>query len=411
MTSASVGRFMRRLLRQLARPARRDEGAEGLVAEPYRGYSNRRELYFMGRVYRQPGGPAPPRLGDLRASLRRLFRRGAAAQALCARFAGAEQRVVTDDAGYFRVHLEVPGDVPIGAGWQSVALELDLPSGGVATATAEVFAPPPSARFVVISDIDDTVMFTGVARKLGMLWRLFAQGPESRVAFPGVAALYRALHGADGNPMLYLSRAPWSIYEMLEAFFRHHDIPVGPVLFLRDWGLSRTRPLPRRGRGHKLALIRDMLSVYRDLPFVLIGDSGQHDPETYAQVVREHPGRVAAILIRNVSRDPRRIAVIENLAREVLEAGSSLLLAADSVAMAEHAVRCGLVPPSTIDDVVREHQEGRRPRRRSRLIALRRPGRRATERAVAEGALEKVLKTGEGEPPSTLVESAPERRE
>ena len=38
--------------------------------------------------------------------------------------------------------------------------------------------------------------------------------------------------------MLYVSRAPWGIYEILEEFFRRHDIPVGPILFLREWGLS-----------------------------------------------------------------------------------------------------------------------------------------------------------------------------
>ena len=172
---------------------------------------------------------------------------------------------------------------------------------------------------MVISDIDDTVMHTGVASKAMMLWRLFMQGAESRVAFPGVAAFLRALHagasGAEHNPMLYVSRAPWTNYEVLDAFFRLHGIPVGPLLFLREWGLTVQSPLPRRGKGHKLELIRNMLALYRDLPFVLVGDSGQRDPEIYAQVVREHPGRVLAVYVRNVSRDPERVRAIEALAR------------------------------------------------------------------------------------------------
>ena len=156
---------------------------------------------------------------------------------------------------------------------------------------------------MVISDIDDTVMFTGVANKLAMVWRLFVEDAASRVAFPGVAALYRALHagagGAEGNPMLYVSRAPWGLYEMLSEFFQRHAIPVGPVLFLREWGLAWTHPLPRRAEDHKQELIAHMLALYADLPFVLIGDSGQHDPEVYAQIVEGHPGRVRAVYIRN----------------------------------------------------------------------------------------------------------------
>ncbi len=182
-----------------------------------------------------------------------------------------------------------------------------------------MFIPPERCRCVVVSDIDDTVMRTGVANKLKMLWRLFVEDAESRVAFPGVAALYRALHagagGAEGNPMLYVSRAPWGLYEMLSEFFQRHGIPAGPVLFLREWGLSWTHPLPRRATDHKQALIRHMLALYRDLPFVLIGDSGQHDPgglradrrgESRAGAGGLHPQRVPQCRPGRGDRAPRR---------------------------------------------------------------------------------------------------------
>ena len=141
---------------------------------------------------------------------------------------------------------------------------------------------------------------------------------------------------------------------MLEEFFKLHRIPVGPILFLREWGISLKRPFPRRAEDHKLVLIRDMLDLYRDLPFVLIGDSGQHDPEVYAQLVHEHPGRVVAVYIRNVSRSPDRIQAIEDLAKEVLAAGSMLLLAADSFSIAEHAAEHGLIAPEALVEVLRE---------------------------------------------------------
>ena len=101
---------------------------------------------------------------------------------------------------------------------------------------------------------------------------------------------------------------------MIEEFFVRHDIPVGPVLFLREWGISWTSPLPRKAEDHKQELIRNMLALYSDLPFVLIGDSGQHDPEVYHDIVAENPGRVLAVYIRNVSRQPERVNQIEKLA-------------------------------------------------------------------------------------------------
>jgi phosphatidate phosphatase APP1 len=237
-------------------------------------------------------------------------------------------------------------------------ISLVEPAGKDAWTTGQIFVPLDTARYVVISDIDDTIMRTGVASKLKMLWRLFFQNAESREALPGAAIFCRALHeglsGKDWNPMLYVSRGPWTIYEMLELFFNIHNIPVGPILFLREWGLTLQRPFPPRARDHKLRLIRNMLSLYKGYPFVLIGDSGQHDPEIYARIVRENPDRVKAIYIRNVNRDPARRLSIEKLAKEVMEAGSSLLLAEDSFAMARHAAAHHLISSKALGEILQE---------------------------------------------------------
>ena len=260
---------------------------------------------------------------------------------------------------------------------------------------------------MVISDIDDTIMHTGVVNKLKMLWRLFVEDAESRVAFPGVAALYRGLHagasGDQGNPMLYVSRAPWGIYDILDAFFALHGIPVGPILFLREWGLSWKRPLPRKAEDHKGELIRNILSLYTDLAFVLIGDSGQHDPEIYRQIVEEHPGRVLAIYIRNVSRDAVRITEIEKLAGAVAAAGSSLVLAADTAAMAEHAAKLGLIGSEAVSEVRSEIAAEGGTETLARTRRIRRPTSEKTAMAVAEGELQDALK--DEPPPNVIIEA------
>ena len=209
---------------------------------------------------------------------------------------------------------------------------------------------------VVVSDIDDTVMHTGVVNKAAMLWRLFVEGASSRTVFPGVSALYRALHagtsGEDCNAMLYVSRAPWGIYDILEAFFQHHAIPAGPVLFLREWGISWRSPLPRRSVDHKRLLIEAMMDLYADMPFVLIGDSGQHDPEVYRRIVERYKGRVKAVYIRDVAaRGPERAAEVGAMAAALHAAGAHLVLASDSLAIAEDAVRLGLIAEDAVADV------------------------------------------------------------
>ncbi|HEX6111387.1 MAG TPA: phosphatase domain-containing protein [Geminicoccaceae bacterium] len=414
-----LGSACRRALELLARPVRAAGGRGGFLVRPYRGYGSQEEVFLIGRVFRQPtlgsGVPGGSWRGLLIEVVRRLLSWGVADAVLIARFCGAEQQLTSDRDGYFRVHMRPAGPPPADQLWHEMELQLVQP---IEIVTAgEIFLPPSHCRYVVISDIDDTVMETGVANKLKMLWNLFMQGPRSRVAFPGMAALLQALHrgasGRESNPMLYVSRGPWSVYDILDEFFNLHRIPIGPILFLREWGLTLQNPLPRRAQDHKLDLIRNMLALYRDLPFVLIGDSGQHDPEIYTQVVQEHPGRVLAIYIRNVSRDPARHRAIENLALRVVEAGSSLLLAADSLAMAEHAAAHDLIAPDALAGVLEEREvhEGEPDPKPTVEVGGASP--RQTRHAVQTGELERALDgdSRDETPQNVVVEAEDKGRE
>jgi phosphatidate phosphatase APP1 len=78
--------------------------------------------------------------------------------------------------------------------------------------------PPAEARaeFGVISDIDDSVVRTGVLNRRRMTLTLARTNAHARLPFPAVGALYRALvggaSGTDGNPVFYVSRGPRNLY-------------------------------------------------------------------------------------------------------------------------------------------------------------------------------------------------------
>jgi phosphatidate phosphatase APP1 len=129
---------------------------------------------------------------------------------------------------------------------------------------------------------------------------------------------------------------------MLEDFLDVHGVPAGP-LFLKDWSPTTLRDHDR----HKLGVIRMLLATYTDLPFILIGDSGERDPEIYRQVVREYPGRVRAIYIRDVTTRERDAAV-HAIADELKNIGVEMLLTADTVEAAEHAAEKGLISPNVL---------------------------------------------------------------
>lgn len=353
--------FVRRLLRIAARPMKRDRGQGGYVVHPYRGYGSRHEVLLMGRVFRQAAlGEVIPRHGvlrDLADVVRRIVRHGLPEVTVKVALGDNVTSVTTDRDGYFDVHMPLTHALPTDSAWHHAELHVVLPGVEPIRSFTEVYIPPAATDLLVISDIDDTVMYTGVANKLRMLHRLFVKQAHQRMAFPGVAALYQALHdGASGQarrPILYVSRGPWSIYEMLEEFFQLNRIPVGPILFLREWGITLRRPWPRRAEDHKYDMIRHMLTMRDELPCVLIGDSGQHDPEVYARIVHEFPERIRAVYIRRVERKPERERAINALRDEIRHSGCDLVLADDSDAMAAHAHAQGLISAAGLEAVRR----------------------------------------------------------
>jgi phosphatidate phosphatase APP1 len=184
-----------------------------------------------------------------------------------------------------------------------------------------------------------------------MLRRTFLQNARTRLPFNGVAEFYRGLHqgddDTDANPVFYVSSSPWSLYSILSEFLEFHSIPLGPLV-LRDWGITERGVLPRGHGVHKLGAIRQIMDCYPALPFILIGDSGQEDPEIYRDIVHQYGDRVMGVYIRSVTPDPARVRAIGELAEEVRDAGSELVLSDDTLAAAKHAAQREWVGERTV---------------------------------------------------------------
>ena len=302
---------------------------------PYLGYGTRDRLTLCGRVLEDegflPAASADSRWRNLVRFWKRLESDEVPGARLRARFLGVRTEAVTDREGYFR--LEIPTRGRIGPGtWQEVGLELLEPAR--AEAAGEVLVPSARARFGVISDIDDTIVASHVTKKLRMVLTAALSNARTRKPFAGVAAFYRALH-AGVNPFFYVSKSPWNLYAPLIEYLEVQDLPRGPLM-LRDFGFSMKK-------SHKREAIEAVLATYPKLKFILIGDSGEDDPEIYAAVVHRFPQRIRAIYIRAVSEDRPRIAAIEALIKEVAKTGCQLVLAPDCVPAAAHAAGEGLI--------------------------------------------------------------------
>ncbi len=196
----------------------------------------------------------------------------------------------------------------------------------------------------MISDVDDTVLVSDATRLVQLLRWTLLQNVHERLPFPAVAELYRAFADA-GAPLFYVSSSPWNLYVPLSRFFELNGVPTGPLM-LRDWGLELDERAGRGHAGHKLAEIEAILDACPRLRFVLIGDSGQEDPEIYARLAEARPGRVAGVLIRHVA-GPERATRVDELARASRAAGVPFERVDDSAQAARVAAAAGWIDERT----------------------------------------------------------------
>ncbi len=54
-------------------------------------------------------------------------------------------------------------------------------------------------------------------------------------------------------------------------------------------------------RSGKLGVIRSLFKMFPRRRFLLVGDSGEHDPEIYGALARRYPHQVVGILIRQLT--------------------------------------------------------------------------------------------------------------
>ena len=330
---------------------------------PYRGFGNDSTALIMGRALRDPGLTAAELTDSWARNLVNSYKRietdELAGARIRASYGALTQEIVADEEGFFRATLPLSTPpAPDSGHWHNVRLELVEPivEDTPPVATALTLFPPSDAEFGIISDLDDTVIQTGATNVLRMVKATLLHNARTRIPFPGVAAFYAALQqgstGTGFNPIFYVSSSPWNLYDVLEQFLALQKIPMGPTL-LRDWGMSLDR-IPFGHAEHKLSSIRSILATYPAMRFILMGDSGQQDPEIYREVIREYPGRILCAYIRDVTVGKPRASVLVSIAEEIAAAGAVMVVAPDTISAARHAAAASWIRAESLPAIAEE---------------------------------------------------------
>ena len=208
----------------------------------------------------------------------------------------------------------------------------------------DVLIPSKKAAYGVISDIDDTIIHTGVASflKWRAVFNTFFKNAGSRSPLKGAANFYHLLHrgktGKGVNPIFYVSHSPWNLYRYLEFFLKENNFPKGPIL-LRSFSTIFQRKKESE-KPQKQKEIINILKTYPQLPFILIGDSGEHDADIYIEIAQAHPDRILAIYLRSVTHR-KKMTRIRGLFEEYRT--TPVLLVENSEKAIEHARENGFI--------------------------------------------------------------------
>ncbi len=166
----------------------------------------------------------------------------------------------------------------------------------------------------VISDIDDTIKWSNVASRRELIANTFFR-PFREI--DGMASLYRDW-AAQGTAFHYVSSSPWQLYRPLSDFLEQSEFPAGSfhlrALRLRDPSVLQL--VVGRHRSKRRSIKR-ILKSFSSRQFVLVGDTGEKDPEIYGSVARKYPNQIAQICVRRIPEEPLDYSRLKHAFREI----------------------------------------------------------------------------------------------
>jgi hypothetical protein len=206
----------------------------------------------------------------------------------------------TDPQGHFRgmVHLSSEAAATSARdGWLEVEVSSDAHAARTFLGKVRLLEP---TGLSIISDLDDTVKITHVLDRRELLRSTLLRPFE---AVPEMAERYRALV-ERGAALHFVSCSPWHLYPTIEIFLREAGFPDATMVCkrmrLKD---SSLREFLSASLAFKTPRILEFIDRFPSRRYLLIGDSGESDPEIYGQVARERADQIACVLIRRVKGD------------------------------------------------------------------------------------------------------------
>ncbi|SDR87766.1 App1 family protein [Gramella sp. MAR_2010_147] len=220
------------------------------------------------------------------------------------KFRDLEVTTKTQEDGYFR--FTVPFKADLEPGWHQFEVSCKMYEFGMVE-LGELLKPFPG-KLGIISDIDDTFLISHSNSFFKKLYVMLSKNLNKRKIFEDVVKHYKRLSRAGqdtehaSNSFFYVSSSEWNLYDFIAEFAELHELPKAVIKLKKiKTGL---RDFIKSGRGnhdHKFTKIKDIISFYPHLQYVLLGDDSQHDPYLYERITKTFPKNIRAVYIRQTT--------------------------------------------------------------------------------------------------------------
>jgi phosphatidate phosphatase APP1 len=222
---------------------------------------------------------------------------------------------VSDAAGYFITQIPLASDEAIKLAKDGVISFESIPTAANPEKFKGQAVLVPEEGLFVVTDMDDTIKDTHVLKFKKMLKNTFVRPFASVKGMPELYSSWKTRFG-DRMQFQVVSAGPWQLNKALSTFTKDAGFPA---FFWQmrsvDINAANLWELTAKPYCFKVRAIEKLMKLFPKRHFVLVGDSGEQDPEVYSTILLEFPNQVDAVFIRQVpeTRPPSRVATCDGV--------------------------------------------------------------------------------------------------
>ncbi|MEX1190522.1 MAG: App1 family protein [Brumimicrobium sp.] len=314
----------------------------------YRGYVNEERLVVFGHAFKSwaPDKYKLDRRGIWHAfSVVHMFRiKPLKNQEITLHFKDVNVTTKTLNDGYFR--FDIPFKNSLESGWHEYEAVCNVNKYGI-IAKGELLKPYHS-KYGVISDIDDTFLVSHSNNILKKLYIMLFKNVNKRKVFEDVTPHYQALssfgqtNGKAFNSFFYVSSSEWNLYDFIIEFTHLQSLPKAVIKLKKiKTGIGDFLFTGRGSHDHKFEKIKDLISFYPNLNYVLLGDDSQHDVYIYDKICKTFKLNIKAVYIRQTGNSKK--SKVEKTIRNIESMNVPVCYFKSSDKAIEHSEMIGII--------------------------------------------------------------------